>query len=315
MKFTHVEIEAERRKPVGSLFMHLMDRDSMPSRAHRNREARRLNDHSLPNTALSFFESDDPQRCSTPIRGRRHFPKQNEHFDCINSDAKAAAAIPNSSRSQRRATPVAGPDHLRSNLTPREDDGAAYLRQKRYIPEPGRRSIRRCFWLGDDAVPPSSRTSSPAPTQGSSSAARQRPPLDATRQDHLDIGSLLPRAEPEKQRLIPPPMIKKPRTTGIRLFPEHRSRSVDDHRRGVRMVAPQSHWRSAADRQWDFLEIGVDHRETPAPLYRNESSIGVGGGPVLVRDISTGPSQRWRGRCRSATPHQRRFDIITGRPC
>ncbi|AYU81005.1 conserved hypothetical protein [Leishmania infantum JPCM5] len=310
MKFTHREIEDDRRKPVGSLFMHLIDRDSMPSRSHRNAAAQKMNTHSLPNTELSLYAQDAPQISSTPVRGRRHFPKQDRHVDCN----KAEEVRP--SRGVRRGATANGSiDHIGGDMTPRASTEVSMPRQRRYVPPPARSSTHRPFWLGDDEIVASARC-----RRGAGSAARsvsvgsQSFSRNSSTADHLTVGSLVPLPEKPVEKPVPPPLPIKPRRKGVRMFPGLRSRSADNARRGIRMVQPQPHWRSAADRQWDFLELGVGRRETPAPLYRNESHIDVGG-PIIVREGPSTPIQRWRGGRRyGGTPVRRTFDIITGRP-
>lgn len=310
MKFTHREIEDDRRKPVGSLFMHLIDRDSMPSRSHRNLAAQKLNAHSLPNTELSLYAQDAPQFSSTPLRGRRHFPKQDRHVDCN----KAEEVRP--SRGVRRGTtPNGNIDHIGDDMTPRASTEVPMPRQRRYVTPPARSSTRRPFWLGDDEIIASARCRRGAGnTARSVSVGSQSFSRNSNTADQLTVGSLVPLPEKPVEKPVPPPLTVKPRRKGVRMFPGQRSCSADNARRGIRMVQPQPHWRSAADRQWDFLELGVGHRETPAPLYRNESHIDVGG-PIIVREGPSTPIQRWRGGRRyGGTPVRRTFDIITGRP-
>ncbi|AIO00425.1 hypothetical protein LPMP_302020 [Leishmania panamensis] len=313
MKFTHREIEADRRKPVGSLFMHLMDRDSMPSRSHRNAAAQQLNMHSLRNTQLSLYAQDLQHGSSTPLRGRRHFPKQDRHVDCNREeDVRTPRGV------RRGATPHSSMDHIGSNMTPRASTEVATPRQRRYVPPPVRSSPYRPFWLGDDEITynASSRRGTGGATR-SYSVGGQVFSRSSSTAGHLTAGSLVPLPEKPIEKPVPPLLPVKPRKKGIRMFAEQRSRSADDMHRGVRMVPPPPHWRSAADRQWDFLELGIDSCETPAPLYRNESHIDVGG-PIITVDGSPPPlvpTRRWRGGQRYAdTPVRRTFDIITGRP-
>ncbi|KAG5472424.1 hypothetical protein LSCM1_03823 [Leishmania martiniquensis] len=313
MKFTHREIEEDRKKPVGSLFMHLIDRDSMPSRSHRNVAARLLNAHSLPNTPLSFYVDEVPQRSSTPLRGRRHFPKKTRHVDCSAEGPLPLRGV------RRAATPHGSIDHICSNMTPRASAEASALRQRRFIPPPSRSSPHRPFWLGDDEINASSHRG-----LGSAGGARRSNSIDGqtflrnrSTESHLTVGSLIPFPEKAIEKPVPPRLQRQPRRKGIRMFPQQRSRSADDVRRGIRMVQPPPHWRSAADRQLDFLELGISHRETPALLYRNESHVDVGG-PIVATEASPATStaiQRWRGGRRyGLTPFRRTFDIITGRP-
>ncbi|KAK7201090.1 hypothetical protein NESM_000169200 [Novymonas esmeraldas] len=313
MKFTHREIEEDRKKPVGSLFLHLLDRDSMPPRRHRNAEAGRLNTHSLPHTQLSLYARDPPQRTSTPLRGRRHFAIQGRHVDL---NREEYTRPPTGLR--RGASPHASVDHIGGNMTPRASADVSTPRQRRHIPPPSHGSPHRPFWLGDDTTVGSARS-----CRAGSADSRAAYSRNSSTAQHLTVGSLVPLPERPIERPPPPPPVPaKQRTTGIRLFPEQRSRSVDDVRRGIRMVAPQPHWRSASDRQWDFLDLGVARRETPVPLYRNESHIDVGGGPIIkvagseaAAAASPSPTLRWRGGRRySVSPASRTFDIITGRP-
>ncbi|GET90809.1 hypothetical protein, conserved [Leishmania tarentolae] len=307
MKFTHREIEEDRKKPVGSLFMHLIDRDSMPSRSHRNMAARKLNAHSLPNTALSFYPCDARERSSTPLRGRRHFPKKNLHVDCTKAEATRSPRGVG-----RVATPNANIDHIGGDMTPRASAEVLIPRQRRYVPPPARTSPHRPFWLGDDEIIASARSRRGA---GRSSSVDSRSfSRNSSTTDHLTVGSLVPLPEKPVEKHVPPPLPIRPRQKGIRMFPGQRAHSAENPRRGIRMVQPQPHWRSAADRQWDFLELGVDRRETPMPLYRNESHIDLGG-PITGHEGSSTPVQRWRGGQRyGVTPARRTFDIITGRP-
>ncbi|KPI90167.1 hypothetical protein ABL78_0685 [Leptomonas seymouri] len=309
MKFTHREIEEDRRKPVGSLFMQTMDRDSMPPRAHRNQKARMLDAHSLPDTDLSLYAHSTPQRAPTPLHGRRHFSQYGRHTDCTRGDwVRPMNGV------RRCVTPNGGVDHIGSNMTPRPSSLVSTPRQKRYIPAPTRESPTRPFWLGDAGVKGSMRRGSSAARNSSVSGPVYS--RNTSRHDHLAVGSLLPFPEKPVERpvLVPLPP-QKQRTSGRRLFPEQRSRSVDDTHRGVRMVTPQPHWRSAADRQWDFLELGIGRWETRAPLYHNHSTISVGGGPIIESRKPEPLKQRWRGgNCGSATPMPRSYDIITGRP-
>ncbi|KAG5497966.1 hypothetical protein GH5_02762 [Leishmania sp. Ghana 2012 LV757] len=312
MKFTHREIEEDRKKPVGSLFMHLMDRDSMPPRVHRNAAAQLLNAHSLPNTQLSLYAHDVPQRSSTPLRGRRHFPQKTRHVDFNSEDARAQRSM------RRAATPHGNIDHICSNMTPRASTEVSTPRQRRYVSPPYRSSSNRPFWLGDDEIDASARRG-----RGTGSAMRsysvggQTHPGSKSCESHLTVGSLIPLPEKPVEKPTPPQLPIKPRRKGIRMFPEQRSRSADDARRGVRMVQPLPHWRSTAERQWDFLELGVARCETPVSLYRNESHVDVGG-PIVSTEgspASSAPLQRWRGGRRyGLTPYCRSFDIITGRP-
>ncbi|KAL7702633.1 hypothetical protein NQL31_005060 [Lotmaria passim] len=311
MKFTHREIEEDRKKPVGSLFMHVMDRDSMPSRAHCNQKARKLNAHSLPNTQLSLYVRDTPQRVATPLRGRRHYAKYGRHIDCTRDDyVRPVSGV------RRCPTPSGGIDHIGSNMTPTPSSLVPTPRQRRFVPPPTRESPHRPFWLGDDNVDGSPRRGRGAARSSSVTGPIFSRSNSSNSHDHLAVGSLLPLPEKAIERPVPPPLPpRKRRTTGLRLFPEQRSRSMDDTHRGVRMVAPLPHWRSAADRQWDFLEFGVDHCETSAPLYRNYSTLDVGGGPIIGSATPEPPQQRWRGGRRGcATPQPRTYDIITGRP-
>jgi hypothetical protein len=309
MKFTHREIEEDRKKPVGSLFMHAMDRDSMPSRAHCNQKARMLNAHSLPDTQLSLYVHDTPQRATTPLHGRRHFSTHGRHTDCMRGDyVRPLSGV------RRNTTPSAGVDHIGENMTPRPTSLVPTPRQKRYVPPPTRESPTRPFWLGNDDVEGSVRRGRGAVR--CSTATRPLSSRSGSRHDHLAVGSLLPFPEKPVERPAPPPLPpRKRRTSGLRMFPEQRSRSVDDVHHGVRMVTPQPHWRSAADRQWDFLELGIARCETAAPLYRNHSTIDIGGGPIITSGEPELPPQRWRGGRRGcATPMPRSYDIITGRP-
>lgn len=316
MKFTHREIEADRKKPVGSLFMHMMDRDSLPSRAHCNQRARLLNAHSLPDTQLSLYRHDAPCRDTTPLHhGRRHFSKDGRHIDFLRGEcARPASGV------RRSGTPKGGVDHIGVNMTPTASSLVHTPRQRRHVPPPSRESPTRPFWLGDDKIDGSVRrgrgAARSASVGGASYSRTSSCGSGNGSRDHLAVGSLLPFAEKAPERPVPPPLPpRKQRTTGLRLFPEQRSRSVDDDRRGVRIVAPQPHWRSAADRQWDFLELGIARRETPTPLYRNHSTVDVGGGPIIMAAEPERSQQRWRGgrRC-SAAPVSRPYDIITGRP-
>lgn len=316
MKFTHREIEEDRRKPVGSLFMHLVDRDSMPSRRHRNTAARQLNAHSLPNTQLSLYAHDTATRAETPLRGRCHFPKSSRHVNC-----EQAEWVRPTSGVSRTATPHGGVDHIGTNMTPRPSAAeASPPRQRRHVAPPAHSSPSRPFWLGDDPIVQSAQQRRAAAGAGSSRSSSVGAAPYSRRSSgagHLTIGSLLPLPEKAVEKPVPAPLPVRPRTTGLRLFPERRSRSVDELHRGIRMVSPQPHWRSAADRQWDFLELGIAHRETAAPLYRNESHVDIGGPIVRVAGQSaaqTPQQQRWRGGRRySVTPNARGYDIITGR--
>ncbi|KPA83247.1 hypothetical protein ABB37_02926 [Leptomonas pyrrhocoris] len=309
MKFTHREIEEDRKKPVGSLFMHLIDRDSMPSRAHYNQKARMLDAHSLPDTQLCLYVRDTPMRAATPLHGRRHFAKNGQHTDCARTDyVRPPSGV------RRCASANGGIDHIEWNMTPRPSNRVPTPRQKRYVPPPSHESSSRPFWLGSDDAEGSSRRGRGAARSSSVSGSVYS--RNSSSHDHLAVGSLLPFPEKPVERPVPPPLPpRKRRTTGIRMFPEQRSRSMDDTHRGVRMMAPQPHWRSAADRQWDFLELGVARRETPAPLYRNHSTIDVGGGPIIVSAEPEPQEPRWRGGRRGCvTPMPRSYDIITGRP-
>ncbi|KAG5498701.1 hypothetical protein JKF63_02989 [Porcisia hertigi] len=313
MKFTHREIEEDRAKPVGSLFMHLMDRDSMPSRSHRNRAAQQLNAHSLSNTQLSLYAQDARQLPSTPLRGRRHFPRSNSHVDCNTQEyVRPSTGV-------RFRSPFHGSmDHIGRNMTPRGSSEVSTPRQRRYVPPPGKSSSKRPFWLGDDTISIKQRHSCGSgsailsPSPGHHTFMRNR-----STANHLTVGSLVPLPEKEVEKVVPPPLPRKPRREGIRMFPERHSRSVADVHRGIRMVQPQAHWRSAADRHLDFLELGIASHEAPALRYSNESHFQIGESVITPRE-SPAPlasTPRWRGGRRSnSTPAPRRFDIITGRP-
>lgn len=282
----------------------------MPSRSHRNVAAEKLNAHSLPNTELCLYAQDAAQISSTPLRGRRHFPKQDRHVDC-----NRAEEVRPSRGVRRGATPNGNVDHIGSDMTPRASTEVSLPRQRRYVPPPARGSTQRPFWLGDDEIIASARCRRGARSGARSfSVGSQSYSRNNSTADHLTVGSLIPLPEKPVEKPVPPPLPMKPRRKGVRMFPEQRSRSADSVRRGIRMVQPQPHWRSAADRQWDFLELGVGRRETPAPLYRNESHIDVGG-PIFLREEPSTLVQRWRGGRRyDGTPVRRAFDIITGRP-
>lgn len=325
MKFTHREIEEDRYKPVGSLFLSLMDRDSMPPRGHREKHARGLYDRSLPNTPFSLYR-DDPSRAWTPDVGRRHFPaKSAAQHDWGGSGG--AAANPGETRRAQTASRERGgtahaaknrPDHLGSDMVPTQREPSP-VRHTRYIREPR--------GDGADVTPIRVRLAGGGGVRERDAATPLRHrPQSARHSGHLSLHTLIPKAEPPPERPVPPPMVMTPRRTGIRMFPEKRcSSAVSDRRSGVKVVRPVPHWRSTTERQWDLLELGVGAKEPPPPRYRNQSCIGVGGGPVYVPkgDATLGgrgtaqpssPLRKWLGRTRSATPQRRSYDIITGRP-
>ncbi|EPY34392.1 hypothetical protein AGDE_07939 [Angomonas deanei] len=232
-----------------------------------------------------------PTRDETPTRGRRHYSQFDKHF-------KFGEEPPRRAVSARR---YRGEDHLRSDMQPNCKEPPV-VRGKRYIPEPSRaRSAEPFGRTHSDSL-----LLSPVPD-----TPRPRTPHNEITRSHLSLSSLQPREEPVKKPQVPPPMILKPRTKGIRMFPEKRSPCADEIPRGVKKVAPPEHWKSVTEKQGDFLTFGVESHETPTLKYKNQSTVPLSGVAAIgVRD----ERQSWRGRSRECRPAERRFDIITGRP-
>ncbi|EPY30855.1 hypothetical protein STCU_00383 [Strigomonas culicis] len=299
LKFTHRDLAADDYKPVGSLFMNMMDRDTVVPRHHRNASARYRYDRSLAFTDLCLYpDTAVKNRSATPLRGRRCFTELDRHFTF---DDKAPVETPRSGRAHGTLCPS---DQLDMRLQLHED-AVVSARRKRYVPEPGRRAASADFsrYRGDDRTPTAAST-----------PLRVQTPRKAL-EDHLGCGSLIPKEESPKVRMTPPPMEHKPRTAGLRIFPEKQLPSREAKHGGVKMVPPPAHWKSVTERQSEFLTFGVARTESPARrLYRNESSIQVADrATAAAASPRCDEAQRWRGRARSANPTHRGYDIITGR--
>lgn len=309
MKFTHTDVEADRRKPVGSLFLHVMDRDSIPSRVHRVVSARARYDNSLAGLPFS--------RCASPAdgkdgsrrsdsRGRRHFHSRSVPQFSVGTCASRSAAETPHGRSSRSIHPC---DHLlgaSASLTARAEEAhSTPLHRRRRVPSP-----RQTHSTNFIPAPATASATTATPLRGRSSYNAQNCQRSAFSRhrsaSHLDRSSLVPRAEPATERPVPEPLPPRVRTSGVRTFPERYSSCEDERRRGVRLTKPPPHWRSVNDRQAEFLGLGIAAQES-SRLARSRSNPGSVSGQGA-------PSDRVRWRSGSAVPPPRSFNIITGLP-
>ncbi|KAG8341382.1 hypothetical protein ERJ75_000725300 [Trypanosoma vivax] len=291
----------ERSKPIGSLFLHVMDRDSMPSRFRRAAQSL-LVDRSLPNTPFSMYP-EEPKRTKVldlGMRGR------------VPSRAKDNGVLPTGddggSRPEtvlrRRATPRAGASHFEGSVSA--------IRAE----TPVRLSRRQCRQPPGDYCSP---------------LLRSRRACSEPRHNLL-VGSLVPGKEPEKKRLIPPPMVKKPVRNGRRRASPPR---IEEHERrcGVKMLQPHKHWSSAAERREALAYFGYAATLPGDVSHRNQSNWSIGGAPTerykpietegslnasraspIQRSASANCIERPSGRAGSSTPTRREYNIISWLP-
>ncbi|RNF16760.1 uncharacterized protein Tco025E_05051 [Trypanosoma conorhini] len=284
----------EKHKPVGSLFLEAMDRDSIPPRVRRS-VYRRLADRSLPNTPFSFYPDEPGRTRAFSASGRRHFP--------VRSCDNPVAPDPPEVSSARRAVPRQETSHL--------DSAAQAINEI----EPVHYSRQRC------RQPPFNKSPVRVPHPR---ALVTSSPL---RRSHLSLGSLAPIEEPRKERPVPPPLIKKPLRFGRRHTPEPRSVSAEHRRVGIKMVPPPSHWESATERRMAFTNLGVGAYKVNGIQHRNQSNWEIGfSSPLRLHrcmstesrgnDSATAPNDEvpWRGRRYSSSPRRRTADIISWMP-
>ncbi|RNF12250.1 hypothetical protein TraAM80_00397 [Trypanosoma rangeli] len=284
----------EKRKPVGSLFMEAMDRDSIPPHVRRT-VYHRLADRSLPNTPFSLYPEEPGRTRVFPTSGRRHFPDRNRNNPVAPDPPEVSPA--------RRAVSRQETSHL--------DCAAQAINEE----APVHYSRQRC------RQPPFSKD----PVKMSHPHALTT--LSPLRRSRLLLGSLTPMEEPQKERPVPPPMIKKPLRFGRRHTPEPRSVSAEHRRVGIKMVPPPPHWESATERRMAFTNFGVDACRVNGIQHRNQSQWEIGFSSPLrlhrsmstesnVNDRTTPPDDEVprRGRRYSSSPGRRNADIISWMP-
>ncbi|KAF8286006.1 hypothetical protein TcBrA4_0029060 [Trypanosoma cruzi] len=283
----------EGRRPVGSLFMEAMDRDSIRPRVRRTLH-HSLAERSLPNTPFSPRPDEPGRTRAFSAGGRRHFPDRS----CGNPVVPGPPEV----HSARRAVPKQMASHL---------DSAA---QAIYEEKPILYSRQRCkqppFDEKSPAVVPRPHALNTSPLKRS----------------HLSLGSLAPKDEPPKERAVPPPMIKKPIRFGRRHTPAPRSRSAEHRRVGIKMVHPLPHWESVTEKHAAFTSYGIDAYAKKDIRHRNQSNWEIGFIPPAPfrRSVSTEKRKNdaatslnmspWRGRRYSCSPRQRDYDIISWTP-
>ncbi|KAH9579917.1 hypothetical protein LSM04_004312 [Trypanosoma melophagium] len=287
-----------RRRPVGSLFLAAMDCDS-PAPPPRRTALACLAERSLPNTPFSLYP-EEPDRSWRPPPGRRRGEAHHKHGNPV---APAAPGTPPG----RRSTPKQALSHL--------DNAAQAVKEE----PPMRFSRQRC------KQPPFEKSDE--------SASRPRTAPSPLKRSHLSLGSLSPLEEPPKERLVPPPMVKKPLHTGRRHTPAPRSASAQERRIGIRILPPPHHWDTVANRHESHFAFGVDAYEPPDVRYRNQSNWKIGFTPPettkLTRATSCDGNMKSygkqngidhsqdiikRGRGHSATPKRREYNIISLMP-
>ncbi|ORC90872.1 uncharacterized protein TM35_000072960 [Trypanosoma theileri] len=288
-----------RRQLVGSLFLAAMGGEP-PAHPHRRTEMARLAERSLPNTPFSLYP-DEPDRSWQPPPGkRRGEADQYDNGNPVTPEEPESLPV-------RRRTPKQALSHL--------DNAAQAVKEE----SPFRFSRQRC------KQPPFEKPEE--------SVSRPRSAPSPLKRSHLSLGSLSPVEEPPKERLIPPPMVKKPLRTGRRHTPAPRSASAKERRIGIRMVSPPHHWDTAANRHESHFIFGVDAYESPDVKYRNQSNWSVGYASSDSTKLSqkssyNGNMKRYkgqesinhpqeiirRGRGRSATPRRREYNIISLMP-
>lgn len=351
MKYTHKDIEADRVKPVGSLFNALMDGDSYHPSIHRCEAARERYDKSLAGTALCLYpdsalpsSSSSPPgaaasaRDGTPLRGKRRFAGR------ANRESFALGAPPAEPQARPSRPDPGHADHLAKSLVPRCADGSGVGSSgRRHVPEPRRERHADPItgpWHAapDDAAEPQPQPRRSARAGGGVRSSSAPAPLGTGHiarrhsDDHLGVSTLLPREEAAAPRPVPEPMVLRPRTKGIRLFPEMQgdtfalfepleTRSVTGGR-GVKRLEPPPHWKSVTEKQTDFLTFGVARQDSsPAAALRTRGRGAAaadhsGRSSSAGRDLEAERQQRWRAPRRSASgPPPRSFNIITGLAC
>ncbi|AAZ11895.1 uncharacterized protein TEOVI_000675300 [Trypanosoma equiperdum] len=292
---TNVKVLGRPTQPTGTFFLRSMDRDP-DSRPFLRCEMRRRSDRSLPNTTLSLHYDEPSRSQSRQLGERRRFFKQPTE-----SPFSPARAQPER-RLLRRGSPKCYASSLDSALCVSRDSS------------PFRSSIRRC------RKPPFNDRSASEPRPS-------RVPLSGGR-GQLNLGDLVPMPKPPKQRLIPPPMEKKPLRTARRRTPLPLSQTTPERRRGVKMFDANEYQNAFDGGQTASLlfnrtpsDVPTAHQRTPSNIsarssasVRSDTSEAGVAGQARGRDSPSTARNSVTRRARSMTPTRRNYDIITGLP-